>query len=85
MDASKIAPFEQDLKRVKTALKSAPLSLAASHTYRGDDRARLGALAELSRRCGTPLIASNAVLYHAPHRRPLQDVITCVREHTTIS
>jgi error-prone DNA polymerase len=24
------------------------------------------------------------VLYHAPHRRPLQDVLTCVREKTTI-
>ena len=78
-------PFEQVLKRMKSALGSAPLYLAASHTYRGDDRARLGALSELARRCGSALIATNAVLYHAPHRRPLQDVLTCVREHTTIS
>ena len=26
----------------------------------------------------------NDVLYHAPERRPLQDVVTCIREHVTI-
>ena len=26
----------------------------------------------------------NDVLYHAPERRPLQDVMTCIREHVTI-
>ena len=30
-----------------------------------------------------PLIAVNDVLYHAPERRPLQDVVTCIREHVT--
>ena len=29
-----------------------------------------------------PLIAVNDVLYHAPERRALQDVVTCIREHT---
>jgi len=73
------------LHKIKTALQEAPLYLAASHTYRGDDRARLGALREIATRCGTPLVATNEVLYHAPHRRPLQDVLTCVRTHTTIT
>ena len=31
-----------------------------------------------------PLIAVNDVLYHEPERRPLQDVVTCIREHLTI-
>ena len=31
-----------------------------------------------------PLIAVNDVLYHAPERRALQDVMTCIREHVTI-
>ncbi len=31
-----------------------------------------------------PLIATNDVLYHDHERRPLQDVLTCVREKTTI-
>src|SRR6202040_3306148 len=31
-----------------------------------------------------PLIVVNDVLYHAPKRRALQDIITCIRAHTTI-
>jgi error-prone DNA polymerase len=75
--------FESDLRRVKQAL-SAPLYLAAWHCYRGDDRARIAALAQLAARAGTPLVATGAVLYHAAHRRPLQDVLTCIREKCTI-
>ena len=33
---------------------------------------------------GVPLLATNEVLYHHPARRPLQDVLTCIREKTTI-
>ena len=77
--------FEQSLARIKSAVGTAPVYLAASHTYRGEDRARIGALNALSKRCGTPLIATNDVLYHVSHRRPLQDVLTCIREHTTIT
>jgi error-prone DNA polymerase len=77
--------FEAELRRVKVALgDGAMLYLAASHTYRGDDRARIAALSALATRCATPLVATGDVLYHAPHRRPLQDVLTCVREKTTI-
>ena len=32
-----------------------------------------------------PLIAVGDVLYHAPERRPLQDVMTCIREHLTLA
>ncbi len=87
-DASGAVPhggLEEALHRIEAALPQVPLYLAASHTYRGDDRARLGALREIATRCGTPLVATNEVLYHAPHRRPLQDVLTCVRTHTTIA
>ena len=79
------SPLESALVRLKAALAPAPLYLAATHCYRGDDRARIAALADLAERCGTPLVATNDVLYHAPHRRPLQDVLTCIREHTTIA
>ncbi|HEX5509668.1 MAG TPA: error-prone DNA polymerase, partial [Pseudolabrys sp.] len=58
--------------------------LAASMLYRGDDRARLAKLAECARPARVPLIAVNDVLYHVPARRKLQDVVTCIREHTTI-
>ena len=58
--------------------------MAAQHLYRGDDALRLEALAGLAAACGTPLVATGDVLYHTPGRRPLQDVLTCIREHSTI-
>jgi len=58
--------------------------LAASLLYRGDDRRRLAWLHRLSLAAKVPLLATNEVLYHDPARRPLQDVLTCIREKTTI-
>jgi error-prone DNA polymerase len=60
------------------------LHLLAAPLHRGDDRARLAALAALARDASTPLLASNAVLYHQSERRRLQDVLTCVRHGVTI-
>ncbi len=58
--------------------------LAASLLYRGDDRRRLAQLHRLSLAAKVPLLATNEVLYHDPARRPLQDVLTCIRKKTTI-
>src|SRR5277367_5768245 len=58
--------------------------LAASLLYRGDDRRRLARLHRLAATARVPLLATNEVLYHHPARRPLQDVLTCIREKTTI-
>jgi len=83
--ATTLLNFERHLRDLKKALGSQTrLYLAASHSYRGDDRARIAALAALAERTDLPLVATNAVLYHAPHRRSLQDVLTCIREKCTI-
>ena len=58
--------------------------IAASYLYRGDDRARINRLDRLARAQGMSILATNDVHYHAPDRRPLQDVMTCIREKTTI-
>jgi error-prone DNA polymerase len=58
--------------------------LAASLLYRGDDRRRLERLKRIADGAGVPLLATNEVLYHHPSRRRLQDVLTCIREKTTI-
>ena len=58
--------------------------VAISPYYRGEDHARFEELANLANQCGALLIATNDVLYHIPDRRPLQHVLTCVREHVTI-
>jgi error-prone DNA polymerase len=42
-------------------------------------------LAELGKRAGAPLVAINDVLYHVPQRRPLADVVACIREKCTIA
>src|SRR5947207_194201 len=59
--------------------------LAAHYLYRGDDARRLARLAVIAEETGLPLLATNDVHYHVPERRPLQDVVTCIREHCTIT
>src|SRR3954447_26344817 len=58
--------------------------LAASLLYRGDDRRRLNRLQRIAATARVPLLATNEVLYHHPARRPVQDVLTCIREKTTL-
>src|SRR6187455_545197 len=58
--------------------------LAASMLYRGHDRTRLARAKNIARDAQVPLITVNDVLYHHPDRRPLADVLTCIREKTTI-
>ena len=58
--------------------------LRASLLYRGDDKRRLARLHRIAATARVPLLATNEVLYHHPARRPLQDVLTCIREKTTI-
>jgi error-prone DNA polymerase len=62
----------------------AQVRLAASMLYRGDDARRLERLSAIAAEADAPLIATNDVLYHHPDRRPLQDVVTCIREHLTL-
>ncbi len=75
--------FARDLARIAEAVPGA-CSLAAQMLYRGDDARRLAALAALAEASGVPLVATNEVRLHAPARKPLLDVITCIREHCTI-
>ncbi len=83
-EASTVPIFEHALQRLGAALPS-PLYLAATHRLRGEDRARLAALAVIAERTGALLVATGDVLYHAPHRRPLQDVLTAIREKCTLA
>ena len=60
------------------------LHLALTHRYRGDDAKRLARLDAVARRLGLATVATNDVHYHSPARRPLQDVVTCIRTGLTI-
>ena len=77
------AAFEDELREWAEEFPG-NLYLAAQHLYRGDDAARLARLAAIAERTAAALVASNDVHYHVPERRPLQDVVTCIREHCTI-
>ncbi|WP_299440452.1 error-prone DNA polymerase [uncultured Rhodospira sp.] len=58
--------------------------LAARCRLDGRDAGRLAALAAVAARTGVPLVATNGVRMHTPARRPLLDVLTCIREHVTV-
>src|SRR5579862_1023340 len=59
--------------------------LAGVHCHRGDEPRRLTLLAELGAQYGAPLVAVNDVFYHSAERRPLADLLTCVREKCTLA
>ena len=75
--------FARDLARMAGDL-SGRVWLAASRGYAARDLQRIARLDALGAEAGAPMVATNDVLYHGPERRPLQDVMTCVREHCTI-
>ncbi|WP_306115952.1 MULTISPECIES: error-prone DNA polymerase [unclassified Roseovarius] len=81
---AEVAAFAAGLRRLLRALPGLR-HIAASYLYHGDDRARINALDRLAKSHGLSILATNDVHYHAPDRRPLQDVMTCIRHKTTIA
>ncbi len=59
--------------------------LGAALRRDGRDARRLAQYQDLSARTGTPLIATMDALYATPEQRPLQDVLSCIREGATIA
>jgi error-prone DNA polymerase len=76
--------FEGELPQLREALTSLHY-VAASWLYRGNDAALIERLDRIARANGCTILATNDVHYHAPDRRPLQDVVTCIREKVTIA
>ncbi|MGE3865758.1 MAG: error-prone DNA polymerase [Hyphomonadaceae bacterium] len=58
--------------------------LAARCAIDGEDRRRLRVLRDLAAETGARLIATTEPLHHVPARRALLDVLTCIREKTTL-
>jgi len=75
--------FAVALQRLKAA-GFADLWVAASMLYRGHDKRRLAQLKRIAQAEGVQLIATNDAVYHHHERRTLQDVLTCIRDKTTI-
>lgn len=75
--------FSAQAKKLAVDL-SGQLWLGITMPRLGDDRRRLAAFAALAKAADLKPIALGDPLYHAPERRPLQDIVTCIREHVTI-
>lgn len=60
------------------------VDLALTLHRRPGDFLRLHQLVEMAAVAGVPSVATNDMLFHAPGRRQLQDVMTCIREGVTI-
>ncbi|MBA3455626.1 MAG: error-prone DNA polymerase [Deltaproteobacteria bacterium] len=52
---------------------------------RADDVTREARIRARSVAAGIPLVAANEVLYHTRARRPLQDILTCIRHGVTLT
>ena len=90
----RIAPAPAGATALVGSPLAAKLSLLANRTPHlwlgvamhrtGRDRRRLAEMKALAAESGVPLIAVNDALYATPEDRPLQDILTCIREKTTI-
>ena len=77
-----LPPQLQDLGVVERIATAAPgdVWLGASMHLEGDDARRLAHLKSIALAARVPLVALNDVLYDTPQQRPIQDVLTCIRE-----
>ena len=75
--------FGEALNKLRNKVKN-NLYLIINNIYNGYNRQRNSALAELAAACRVRLVAANDVHAHSAARRPLRDVLTCIREHCTI-
>jgi len=75
---------EAVLRRLKRVAPNA-LWLGATMPRGGSDRRHLARLEALAMRVGIPMLATNDALYATRGQRPLHDVVTCIREGTTLN
>ncbi len=91
MPGENLDAFEAALPAVAAALsaisgiKGGLRHVAAAHRYRGDDLARIARIDRMASAYGLTILATNDVCYHVPERRPLQDVMSCIREKVTLT
>lgn len=82
--------YRDGFKELLTDLKSLTslelqLSLGISKNYAIQSVGTENFIRKLSKELSVSLLATNGVLYHSPLRRPLQDVLTCIRHGVTIN
>ncbi|MEM8695428.1 MAG: error-prone DNA polymerase [Pseudomonadota bacterium] len=78
---------EEDEIALRCLAGAAPgaLWLGVTMPRSGRDHRKLEELAAFAARVGLPMLATNDALYATPQHRQLHDVLTCIREGTTIA
>ncbi len=76
--------FIETLRGLRDVFDDDRLSLALTPRFEEDDTDRLWQVGTLGAHLGVPLVATNDVRCHVPERRPLQDVLTCIRHGCTL-
>ncbi len=71
------------LEQLRPAFEDRLYVVLARH-LRAEEALREIRLREMADRFGLPTVAAVEVLYHAPERRRMQDVLTCIREGVTL-
>jgi error-prone DNA polymerase len=74
---------EEALPALREAFDDGLFAMAARHRRAEDIRVE-ESLRAIAARFSLPVIAANEVLYHAPAKRDLQDVVTCIRHGVTL-
>ncbi len=82
-DSSRFVAQHDSIDSLRAGL-SHRLSLAISLHHEPDNLRSIARHLEWSRAFDLPLLAHNDVHYHVPERRPLQDVLTCIRHGCSI-
>jgi len=73
-----------ELRHLKRTFDQDRLSIAVTRGYASDDDEKFREIEALSEQAQVPMAAVNDVYYHVPDRRPLQDVLTCIRAGCTL-
>lgn len=76
--------FEMARACIQTAPPSSTIFIAITRPYNGEDTERNSRLATFCQTTNAKLIATNDAIMHEPYRRAIADVLTCIREKTTI-
>ena len=82
-DGPQTAATRSDIARIARAFPG-QCFLGAAPQYDGRDQPRLDRLATFAQQAAVPLVAVGNVLMHRAARRPLADVLTCLRIGCTI-
>ncbi len=82
--ADELAPPPHLVSALRDAFGDRLYALVPRHR-RADDVPREARLRERAVAAGLPLVAATEVLYHCRARRPLQDVLTCIRHGVTLA